>query len=306
MAEINHSSWSWIYGIAIGAAVLLGYKVTRNKGTEPQQSGSNSGSRSNREGRQPETVDAKIPPLASAEQLAVARGRLIDAMIQPRSCYMESLDYAVRDPDFLEAVLAKLLGQSTLAEVAGDERELQNLLREAPAIYAAQLQTPDGLLRLENVVAQRFARPLVRTSGKLVEVDYGHIAAKLRINRRHTIGIDFELSPHLVDREWRSSEVAAALKEHLAQHPDVEGVQLRVVIPEALLANEWQYSYRRSTDRVQVSFPGAPRRPFISAELHHDFGPYVRGEKSLATRDLQMVNPAIMQPVGGAEPPARE
>jgi hypothetical protein len=242
----------------------------------------------------------------SAEKLKAARQRLIEAMIQPRSCYMESLDYAVRDPEFLDAVLKKLLGRATLAEVADDDREMKNLIREAPDIYAAELQTEDGIARLQKVLAQRFAQPVVRSSGKIIEADYGHVAAKLFVGRRKTITIDFDASPHLVNREWRSTEVAAALKDQLDKHPDAEGVELRVLIPEALLGSEWRYTYRRSIDRVIITFPGAPRRPYMTPVLGHDLSPYIRGEKSLATQDLQVVNPSVMQQMGGSEPPPRQ
>lgn len=301
MTDTHRPVRSWIYGITVGAAVLVGFRMMRNKDSEPPQSSL----QTSMDGVKPVKADDKAPPQAPADAVAAARQRLIDAMIQPSYCYMQSLDYAVRDPEFLDAVLAKLLGSAKLAEVALDERELQNLTREAPALYSGELQTADGLLRLERVVAQRFAHPVVHLSGQLVEVDYGHIAAKLHLSRRKAIGIDFEGSPHLLNREWRSTEVAAALKEHLDKHPDADGVQLRVVIPEALIADEFRYSYRRSTDRVLITFPGEPRRPFLSPPLGHDFAPYIRGEKSLATKDLPSVNPSIMQPIGGTEPPIR-
>jgi hypothetical protein len=155
------------------------------------------------------------------------------------------------------------------------------------------------------VVAERFAHPIVQQIGNRVTADYGHIAAKLSIGGRSKIGILFSESPHLDHREWRSQEVAAALKELRAQYFQAEEVRVRVVIPDALLANEWVYTFYPKQDIVMVTFPGAGRRPFLSPNLEHSWEPYLNGSKSLQTSALKEINPSIMQPLGGSQPPIR-
>src|SRR5262249_43953194 len=63
---------------------------------------------------------AEKPAPKTAEQV---RGALLEAMIQPDHCYMNNLEYAIRDPDFLDQVLKRLLGNETLEQVGADPRE---------------------------------------------------------------------------------------------------------------------------------------------------------------------------------------
>ncbi len=253
---------------------------------------------------------AKAPPgeqsKADPVKVAELRKRLLDAMIQERTCFQSNLDYAVRDQEYLDAVLARLLGRATLEELVGNDREIANLEREAPLIYSGQLSTPDGLARLERVIAERFAHPVVTTIGKQVTADYGHIAARLSVGGRKKIGILFSESPHLDHREWRSQEVAAALKELQSQYLQAREVRVRVLIPEALIANEWIYTFYPKDDRVMITFPAAGRRPLLTPEMGHTWAPYLDGTKSLQTSTLREINPAIMQPLGGANPPVRQ
>jgi hypothetical protein len=216
------------------------------------------------------------------------RRALTDAMITPDSCYMSNLDYAVRDPDFLDQVMARLLGRTTLQDVADDPHEFEQLVREAPGSYSALLETEDGLARLSRVVSERFAHPVVTMKNDVVRADYGHIAAKLYRGVRTRIAISFRDSPHLDENwEWRSNEVAAAFKSLMEQHPEARIWELRVLIPGGLQPSEWLYSYEYRNDRVLVQTGTFPSHSYYSGKLNHDFGPYLRGEALLDTRSLQ-------------------
>jgi hypothetical protein len=228
----------------------------------------------------PETVSA--PKTADDVKRA-----LVEAMIQADHCYLGNLDYAVRDPDFLDQVLQKLLGSETLQQLAGDPYEFQMMKRFAANYYSIQMETDDGLTRLARVVADRFAHPVITVQGQNVRADYGHIAAKFTRSIRHPVGISFGDSPHLnASREWQSPEVAAALKDLLDKHPDAALVEVRVLIPGGLQTPEWIYSYRPLNDRVLVTLPTPPLRSYYTDHLNHDFGPYLRGEVSLDTQKI--------------------
>lgn len=302
MADARGTSRTWVYGLAVGVAVLFGYRLIRQGDRAGE--GSNAPPKSNvYEAAKPETTAA--PEGATPAQIEAAKQRLIAAMVVEKSCYRHSLDYAVRDPEFLSGVIELLLKRKTLAAVAVDEAVLGDLTRLAPIYYAEQLQTTQGLALLEKVIAARFAKPTVRTTGPLVEVDFGHIAGKLTAGSRFGILLSSDDQPHLVGAEWRSTEIAAAFQEYLAKYPDAESVQLHVEIPGTGAAADWVYTYGRSNDRVALTFPGLPTRPLMSDVVHHDFGPYLRGEKSLARSDLKEVNQAVWGPPGGSTPPGK-
>lgn len=216
------------------------------------------------------------------------RVALTEAMIRADHCYMDSLEYAIRDPEFLDRALADLLGKKTLQEVAANPHDFEELARAAPTFYMLQSQTDDGLVRLARVVAERFAHPVVTVKERTVRADYGHIAAKFSHGARQPIIIYFRESPHMDETwEWRSNEVAAALQDLRDRYPEAEQVEARVLIPGGTLGTEWIYSYRPDNDRILVSILG---RHFQTDVLNHDFGKYSRGGASLDTRDLHSLD----------------
>ena len=233
-------------------------------------------------------------PEVTREEREQMRQSLFLAMISEESCYLKSLDYAVRDREFLDRVLKRMLTGRTLDEViAGDRQftssggnyEVARMLREAPESYAKELRTEDGIARLEKLIAERFAHPKVEMQWNVVLVTYGHVAAKLKPVDHNRIVIDFPASEHLdPNREWRSQEIATALKYQLEMHPAADGVQLRVLIPGSREdETEWRYEYRRTTDRVKIVFGWRELPGFLSEPVGHDFGPYINGEKGLSS-----------------------
>jgi hypothetical protein len=229
------------------------------------------------------------PPKRTADEV---RRALLDAMIQPSGCYLNNVDYAVRDTDFLDQVLRQVLSSSTLEQVAADPREFDRLVGYAPIAYRSLLKTEDGLSRLSRVIAERFAHPTVTETGDFVSADYGHIAGHMAIGRRQDIVIFFDESPHIDGNwEWRTPEVATALSNLLTQYPDKPEVEVRVFIPGSLRSDNWIYSYSRREDRVNVGLhhpKGRLMKPALryTPALGHDFGPYIRGEKSLDVGSL--------------------
>jgi hypothetical protein len=194
------------------------------------------------------------------EQREQTRQSIYLAMITEESCYMKSLDYAVRDKDFQERVLQRLLAGKTLDQVIlsdshfdsrGGTYEVARMLREAPTAYAKELRTADGLVRLEKLIADRFAHPMVEMRQGVVIVNYGHVAARLRAGDRDRIEIDFSNSPHLDEnREWRAEEIAAVIKYQREVHPAADGIRVKVLIPGSPKGPEWTYEYSRESDRI--------------------------------------------------------
>ena len=219
------------------------------------------------------------------------------AMVKPESCYQKSLDYAVRDADFLNRVLARLLAGKSLDDLIVSDRtytssgithEIARLMREAPAAYAAELRTPDGLARIEKTIAQRFEHPRIEVRLGVVVVDFGHVEAKLKAAADSTIGIDFAASPHLnAEHEWQTAEIARILESQVQKHPGVAGVRLRVLIPGGPKPSEWFYEYLIAADRIRVFWGDNSIPPLETPVLGHDFAPYRDGTKSLSTSQLK-------------------
>jgi hypothetical protein len=225
------------------------------------------------------------------------RQSLFLAMVKPEACYQKSLDFAVRDADFLDRVLTRLLAGKNLDELIVSDRtytssgithEIARLMREAPAVYAAELRTSDGLARTEKIIAERFEHPRIEVRLGVVVVDFEHVEAKLKAAPDSTIGIDFAASPHLnADREWQTAEVAGSLESQIQKHPGVTGVRLRVLIPGSPKAPEWFYEYILAADRIRVFWGDNSIPPLETPVLGHDFAPYRNGVKSLSTRLLE-------------------
>jgi hypothetical protein len=248
-------------------------------------------------GPAPEGPPPQPPPPGPKRTADQVRRGLLDAMIQPSSCYLNNLDYAVRDPDFLDQVLYEILGGRTVEQVAADPAEFDRLVSRAPTAYEMQLQTEDGLSRLTRVIAERFAHPRVTVTGELVSADYGHIAGHMAMGRRRQITIFFGESPHVDGNwEWRTPEVATALSNLLTAYPDNPEVEVRVFIPGSLREDNFIYSYSRREDRINVGLhhpKGRLMKPALcyTPALGHDFGPYLRGEKSLDVENLTQAHP---------------
>ena len=65
----------------------------------------------------------------TAEQV---RSELTAAMVRPESCFLNNPDYAIRDADFLDQALSRLLNGRTLEDVGGDAQEFDELVKSAP------------------------------------------------------------------------------------------------------------------------------------------------------------------------------
>ena len=204
---------------------------------------------------------AAKPSVTDAEREENRRS-LYQSMITEEGCYLNSLDYAVRDREFLDRVLTRLLTGKNLDAMilsdktygsAGPTYEIARMMRDAPQAYAAELRTPDGLARLEGLIADRFAHPAVEMQRGVVKVNYGHVAAKLALDDHKRIVVDFLNSVHLDARhQWRRKEVDVAITYQLEKHPNANGVELRILIPESGRNTTWRYEYLRANNLTSV------------------------------------------------------
>jgi hypothetical protein len=150
-------------------------------------------------------------------------------------------EYAVTDPAFIDPCIAEAIQQ-------GGERDW--VVRAAVMKVGNKLRTPEGLARIEKLIAERYQHPIITQDGARVTVDAGVIAGKLHDFRG---GLEIDTSPFLDRGEWTTAEVVRFLQLGLAKAPEAAEVDAVVLIPVHGKYPDWRYRYERQKGTVRIS-----------------------------------------------------
>jgi hypothetical protein len=139
---------------------------------------------------------------------AYIRARLFDG----QSCYLRRAEYCVTEPAFVDPIV----GSAAPATDVEANRALEQIRHD----YELALESPDGLARVERLVADRFAHPIVTEGPDALDVDLGVLPGELYWWRGHvwTHGPDY----------WKSADLAATLKRLAGEHPQATRIRMRV------------------------------------------------------------------------------
>jgi hypothetical protein len=207
------------------------------------------------------------------------------ALAGPDCGLLKRGEYCIRDRDFVDPIVQRLLNKYYGDAIPSDAATLAELTEFAQTEFAIALQTTDGLRRLEALIRARFATPKVTQSDGGVLIDFGLIPGRLSVGPRGRIGV--HESPHLQAAQWKSIEVAQALAQHTGTHSGAKFVQLDAQILDTQ-QTRWSYRYERATDRVLVFSSNMPTGAYVTTgPVGKDFAEYVTGQKSLAVEQLR-------------------
>lgn len=219
--------------------------------------------------------------------------KLRELAVTAEGSYRGSLEYAVTARELVDPLIREQLFNWGVSDVPADEPKRGQFLHALRSAYAAAQKDPKWLAAIEQAVERRFAAPKVSEQPDVVEVNYGQVPARLTVRGKK--GIVIESSPHLVDGQWRTEEVAKALADATAKYPQAKRIRVLVQIEDQTYPREWVYEYNRQSDSVMVSFPARPNELYTSQRLGGRFDVYVRGEKSLSVANLTAGNRAAYQ-----------
>jgi hypothetical protein len=183
-------------------------------------------------------------------------------------------EYAVTDPAVVDPCIAAAIQE-------GGEHDW--VVRAAVMRIGNKLAEPDGLARIEKLVADRYAHPVITQDGKRVTIDVGVVAGKLHVFRGK---MELESSAFVDRGEWATAEVVRFLKLGMAKVPDALEVDALVTIPTFNQRPDWKYVYDRQNGTLR--FSTTEYRPTVYAA--DNLGPDLGGVKSLHSSGLRVLS----------------
>lgn len=209
------------------------------------------------------------------------------SMFTEERCYAHRAEYCVRDRDFVDPIIQKLLDKYYDGVMPTEKDKVDEVIQAAGSDYRVALETPDGLRRIEKLVEARFAAPVVKDEGTRVTVDFGCLPGKLSVGVGPRARMGSSESPHFAEGQWHSTEAAQALAKYAAQFPKAQIVELVVQVPDMGLTR-WTYHLDRQKDAVYVWNNGMPTGAYVTeAPLGGTLDAYTGGQKSLHTGKLR-------------------
>jgi hypothetical protein len=203
-----------------------------------------------------------------------------------KNCFADFAPYCIDDPAFVAEVLADLIDSAFDGEVPATERGVKKLVMMGRSRYSNdQTKGPVARARVEQLIRDHYDSTPGTIEGDRLVVDLGVVPGSIdKVGRTTTIA----QSEMLADHEYAGPEAASMLSRHLKAHPTLNTVELQIRLPRHSALSRWTYRYARSRDRIFVTRPDETAHAYSSPKLGGDFGPYLRGEASLATEDLKL------------------
>ena len=270
----------------ISAFLILSGAACRQSGTSSTDGKQSMNSpKSNMYGVIPDSPSdlAKKPINPQAESAGYQQIR--ESLFTPETCLFKQLDYCVRDPDFIDPLIKEVLDKYYDGVVPTQADKLTEVKNSVFAKYRSALYATDGLRRVEKLLEQRFQSPIKKEEGTTLSIDFGVLPGKLVVGARSSIGI--AESSHLTDGEWSSAEIGQLFKKYHAEFPRAHALRLIIQLPSRIQSSEWIYHYSVADDRIIVLTGGSPSRGLATPTvLGRSFDPYIKGEKSLHSKNL--------------------
>jgi hypothetical protein len=182
---------------------------------------------------------------APASPAEVAKLRT-EALAQVRP-YEDRPEYQVNDADFVDPCVEKELRANGNVVPTGAERA--HVVLRIKLCVDDKLHTPDGLARIEKLVAARYARPVVTRNGTTARIDVGVLPGTLGLFGGK---LQIEKSPYLDRNEWATSEVVRFFQIGIAQLPDTRAYEIKISVPNDSQYPIWWYVFDRADDRIWV------------------------------------------------------
>lgn len=191
-------------------------------------------------------------------------------------------EYAINDPAFIDPCIDLAL-HDIGDHAPANPRERKRVIDSASTLAMTYMTKPDGIARLEALVAKRYANPVITESRGDVTIDAGVVAGSLRY---WIGGIQVDHSDLLdPNGEPVTSEVIRLLKLGIARYPQANSYEAIVETPQRSGPKSWSYRYDRRADQIVLEVKDVPVRTYVSEKL----GGSVDSLGSASTRKLRLV-----------------
>jgi len=167
----------------------------------------------------------------------------------------------VADPAFVDPIITQAIA---------DSHDRADAVRTAQMRLGNALMQPDGIARIEKLVADHYANPEITKNGKVVTVDAGVVAGTIGVARGNVLYLD--KSPYLDRGQWVTSEIARFLKLGIAKFPDAAEYDVKCLIPAARKTRpDWKYAYFPSQGIIKITQDDFRSTPYVVKNVGPDF-----------------------------------
>lgn len=235
--------------------------------------------------------DVSIPqpppsdPVSEDEGWAYVRS----ATTRPRTCFRGWKEYCPVAPERVDALIQHQLDRHFDGRMPERRRDLEELTQESVTSWMRFQRSPEGrALVRERIEALYEDPPAEIVGGHGVSLRVGVPPGKVVVSGDRFDAPMTVRSPHVVDGEWATPELARHLARAMQTWPDQPAYRLVVWIPRGGegAMRRMDIRYYRDLDRIVLA-DGATDGAWVSPELGGDPAPYLEGRLSLHTRGLQ-------------------
>ncbi len=190
----------------------------------------------------------KPPPEETVDGWALAR----KALTSGRECFAARPEYCITDPAFVDAAI-----QPRLDELYGGEMPLRKvnadaIVRASITEYRRAMMKPENMLRVEELVRERYGNPKITMEGDEVVVDMGVVPGPIGPSLA-TSSLRLVSSELIENGSWKESEAHRVLSSFAKKYPEKRRVRVGVTIVSARGGMEPEtYRYLRDDKRVAV------------------------------------------------------
>lgn len=199
--------------------------------------------------------------------------------------YLGRPEYCIRDQDFVDGIIKRLVDKHFGGVVPHEPRNLAELIDYAQTDYMIALRSDEGLRRLEVLFHRRFVSPQILQTDSRVIIRFGFVPGRLSRGPRERIYTTD--SAHLQNGHWKSESAASELVRYISMYGTSHIVDLEVEIADRL-QTRWTYRYDRRVDRIFIFNSEMPTGAYVTpTAIGNDFPAYVAGYKRLELTHLR-------------------
>ncbi|MBL4633059.1 MAG: hypothetical protein JKY56_04260, partial [Kofleriaceae bacterium] len=166
-----------------------------------------------------------------------------------------------------------------------DVDAIRRVTRRGRGSYAALNHSEAGRAFLNVRIEERYENPPSSTNGKIRTVEYDTAPGVLEEKRRNNWAV---LHSRVTQgQSWKTEEVAAAF-QRLGEKYSETVISARIRIPLGTNHRFWEYRWIRHQERIAVKRGDMPSRVWVADVPKGDWGPFIRGERSLQPEDMEL------------------
>jgi hypothetical protein len=226
----------------------------------------------------------RLPPDAGEQYTVPEAWRRVrrEAML-PKACFAERGPYCIGDRDVVDAAIQRDLDEHFHGRMPLNERWTDEVIARARAVWSTAMKE-EHRTAVEALVRANWEEPAVVRRGARVDVSLFVPPGRLRLRDG-----DWRIETDLEDRgQLRGRDAASRFAGLRETYPKLPLVRLLIDIPvdNGRTFRRWDVRHLLATDQVLWVDPLDDGAGWVSEPIG-DWGPYIRGERSLHRFDLR-------------------